>query len=111
MCGQSEQIARIRGENGTGRLSESDDECVDGGAVTSEPPECCGPSSAVFRDVFGDVAGLEEAIFDGVPSSMALKALDEDDGGNKRRPKPLIAQCEDECSRVAGAFCEARYGA
>jgi hypothetical protein len=111
VCGQSEEIARIRGENGTCRLSESDDESIDSGAVTSEAPESCGASSEVLRDALGDVAGLEEAIFDGVSSSMALEALDENDGGNKGRPKPLVAQCENECSGIAGAFCEARYGA
>jgi hypothetical protein len=111
VCGQSEQIARIRGENGTCRLSESDDESVDSGAVTSEPSECCGASSEILRDVFGDVAGLEKTIFDGVPSGMALEALDENDGRHKRRPKSLVAQCENECGRVARAFSEARYGA
>jgi hypothetical protein len=88
------EISRIRGEDSSTRLGERHNERVDSRATTSEPSEQSRPAGHRFWDCLGDVAGLEKPILVGVTTRVPLKAFDQDNAGNPRRPKALLTKRE-----------------
>lgn len=99
---QSLQVARVRGEHRTARLSESDNQSVHRGAPPSVPSQDGGASRECFRDGLGDVAALEKSVLASVTPSVALQAFDEDNSRHERWPEPLITERGDERHGVSG---------
>lgn len=99
MGSQCLEIIGIGGEHSSARFGERHNEGVYGRTATSEATEQGRAASDQRRNPFGDVAGLEEPVFAGVPAGVALKTFNKDHAGNRRWPQPLLAEGKNQSLR------------
>jgi hypothetical protein len=94
------EVAQVRGEHGSARLRQGDDERIDRGASTRQLPQQRNSPCQRLGDLLYDVARLEKPVRESVAARMPLQTLDEHDGGNKGRPQILLAKRQDQRCRL-----------
>lgn len=87
MCGECLEIVEVRGNGDAARFSHRYHDGVHGGPATGQTTQLGSAAGRDLWQVVDDLTGLKEPVCKCVTSSIALKALDQHDGGNDRRPK------------------------
>lgn len=101
------KISGIGGEDGSPRFSQRYNDGINHRTATSETSQQSRTARERLWDCLGDFAGLQKPVFIGITTRVPLKAFDEDDGGNLRRPKPLLTKSEDQREHVSRTLCQA----
>ena len=105
------EIIAIRREQGSARLSVGDHECVNRRTSTSLPAKQRSSPRERFGSLLHDVARLEKSICLRVTPRMTLKTLDENDGGDDRRPQSLLPERKDQRCRMPRPFSKSAHSA
>jgi len=80
------EVIRIGRKHRSTWLGHRHQERVDRRTTARPPPKQRRSSRDALRDPIDHVAGLEQSVLVRVSPGMPLKAFDEDDGRNRRRP-------------------------
>lgn len=87
VLGERRDVGLVAGENRSARLSQCHHDGVDRRTLPGPSPNLSGSSSEFLGDVDVEDASLQEAVQVRVASCVALERLNEDHGGNDRRPE------------------------
>jgi hypothetical protein len=105
------QIGDVATQDGASWLGTGHNNGVNGRTLSRQRPEYASATSQMLRELFNDVACLEESAREGVGSRTSTEAFDQNDRRNYGRPQGVTFQCCDHRRRVLILAGEAGYTA
>ena len=105
------QIGDVATQHGASWLGTSHNNGVDGRTLSRQRPEYASATSEMLRELFNDVACLEELVCEGVGSWTSTEAFDQNDRRNYGWPQGVTRQRCDQSRRVLTLAREAGYTA
>jgi hypothetical protein len=94
------QIRDAATQHGASWLGTCHNNGVHGRTLSRQRPEYASATSEILRELFNDVACLEESIREGVGSRTSTEAFDQNDGRDNGRPQGVTFQRCDHRRRV-----------
>ncbi len=111
MSSNCSQIGDVATQHGASGLGTGHNNGVDGRPLSRQGPEYASATSEMLRELFNDVACLEESVCEGVGSRTSTEAFDQNDRRNYGWPQGVTLQHGDQGRRVLTLTGEAGYTA
>jgi hypothetical protein len=86
------QIGDVATQHGASWFGTGHNNGVDGRTLSRQRPEYARAKSEMLRELFNDVARLEESVCEGVGSRTSTEAFDQNDRRNYWRPQGVTLQ-------------------
>ncbi len=109
MARERPEVLEVTSENGTTGFGHRDHDGVDGRPLAGEGPQGSRPTGDVLGQLLDHVAGLQQAVDDGVSTLSPGEGLYEYDGWHDGWPEPVPLEHCDQRGGFRAALCEAAY--
>lgn len=89
------EVLDVAAEHDATRFGTGHHDGIDGRAALGQVSQLAGAAGESCRQILTDVAGLEKPVYRRVMALTTRDRLDEDGGGNERRPLPVAHEGTD----------------